>query len=170
MEREIRNELTDAANEAAIRNFALNLQAAAHAAAGQGLRHDGARPRLQRTAARSPSSTRPARCWTPRSSTRRSPNAKSSEAIAKLAALIRKHGVGASRHRQRHGQPRDGGDGRRADPRSGRRCLLYDRQRGGGVGLFRVQARRRGIPAVRRQPPLARSPLRAGCRIRWRSW
>lgn len=44
MERELRTSLTDTANEAAIGNFALNLAPASDAAAGEGLRHDGARP------------------------------------------------------------------------------------------------------------------------------
>ena len=61
---------------------------------------------------------------------------------------------GAHCHRQRHGEPRDRADDRRAHSQGRRRAQLHDRERGGRVGLLRKQARRGGISAVRRQPPL----------------
>ena len=82
----------------------------------KGCGHDGPRPRLQRTAARSRWSTRRARCWTPRSSIRRSPSSKKQEAIDEaLTKLIDRVRRAPSCHRQRHCLARDGGDGRRAD-------------------------------------------------------
>ena len=63
---------------------------------------------------------------------------------------------GAHRHRQRHRQPGDRADGGGADPQTGGRPELYDRQRGRGLGLLRLQAGRRGVPRVRCEPALRR--------------
>ena len=60
---------------------------------------------------------------------------------------------GTYRHRQRHRQPGDGtDDGGNAAGSAG--CQLYDRQRGGRVGILRRKAGGGGIPGLRREPAL----------------
>ena len=77
---------------------------------------------------------------------------------------------GPHRHRQRHRQPGDRADDGGAHQAAGRRRQLHDRQRGGGLGLLRLQAGRGGVPRLRREPAKRRvhrpaapgSPGRAG--------
>lgn len=72
MERELRAALTERANEGAIRNFALNLRPLLMQPPVRG-HVTMASTQATATAARSPSLTRRARCWTPPSSTPHSP-------------------------------------------------------------------------------------------------
>ena len=81
----------------------------------------------------------------------------------------------AHRHRQRHRQPGDRADDGGAHPPPGGKPAVHDRQRGGGLGVLRQQAGRRGVPPVRREPekrgvhrPAAPSP--GGSRTPWPSW
>ena len=54
----------------------------------------------------------------------------------------------AHRHRKRHRQPGDRADGGGDDWEAQLRRHLYDGQRGGGVGVLRLQAGRRGVPRL----------------------
>ena len=65
----------------------------------------------------------------------------------RLRAALRRE---RRRHRQRHGQPRDRRGGGRLHRRVGGRRALHHRERGGRVGVFRLQAGKRGIPRSRR--------------------
>lgn len=151
LEREARSALTDSANEGAIGQFALNLKplllqppVKGHVTMGldPGYAHgckvaviDGTGKVLDTTVVYPTYGERQKR-----------------EAIAKLTALCKTR-RGAHRHRQRHRQPGDRADdgGDAAGP-SGRQ--LYDRQRGGRVGVLRRQAGGGGVPGLRREPAL----------------
>ena len=135
LEREARSALTDSANEGAIGQFALNLKplllqppVKGHVTMGldPGYAHGGL-PHL-----------------------RRAPEAGGHR---QADGPVQKTRRGAHRHRQRHRQPGDRADdgGDAAGP-SGRQ--LYDRQRGGRVGVLRRQAGGGGVPGLRREPAL----------------
>ena len=146
MEREIRSALTETANEAAIHNFALNLKPLLLQPPVKGKVTMGLDPgyrngckvavvdgtgRVLDTAVVYPTFS----------------EKKKEEAITILSGLVKKHGVEHC-HRQRHSVPGDGADGRGTDSPHGRGPFLYDGQRSGRVGVFRVQAGRRGVPTI----------------------
>ena len=111
LEREIRGDLTDMADEGAIHTFALNLQPPADAAPGEGPGRAWAWTPATAPAARWRWWTAPARCWTPPSSTPPSRHKQGGGGHRQpCAALIRRHGVQLHRHRQRHRQPGDRAD------------------------------------------------------------
>ena len=162
----MRAALTDKASEGAIRNVRSQPQAASDAAAGQGPCDDGPRPRLCRTAARSRSLTRPARCSTPRWSTPLFGERQKKEAITLLAQLIEKHGV-------EHIAIGNGTASRETEQmtvelidRSRRRAQLHDRERGGRVRLLRQQACGGGISRSSTSTSAPPCPSPGGCRTR----
>ena len=155
LEREMRAALTDKASEGAIKMFALNLKpllmqppVKGHVTMGldPGYAHGCKVAVIDATG----------KVLGTRWSTPPTASGRRTEAITKLAQLVKKHGV-------EHIAIGNGTASRETEQmtvelihRGRRRSQLHDRERGGRVGLLRKQARRGGISAVRRQPPLRR--------------
>ena len=151
LEREIRNTLTEQADEGAIHNFALNLKPLLMQPPVKGFVTMGLDPgyrngckvavvdataKVLDTAVVYPTFN----------------EKKKQEAIDTLAKLVKKHGVQhiaigngtASRETEHGGAHQEGGRG----------PLLHDRQRGGRQRVLGLQAGRRGVPRLRREPAL----------------
>ena len=155
MEREIRAHLTEQADEGAIHNFALNLkpllmQPPVKGRVTMGL-DPGYRMGCKVAVVDGTGKVLDTAVVYPTYGER-----QKQEAIAKLSHLVRKHGV-------EHIAIGNGTASRETEQmaveliqQTGGRPELYDRQRGRGLGLLRLQAGRRGVPRVRREPALRR--------------
>ena len=149
VERETRTALTDLANEGAIHNFAINLKpllmqppVKGHVTMGldPGYRN-GCKVAVVSDTGKVLDTTVVYPTFGER---------QKEEAIEKLEALVKKHAI-------EHIAIGNGTASRETEQMTVElisRSELHDRQRGGRVGLFRKQARRGGVSAVRRQPAL----------------